>query len=140
MRARQSDRSMLAAIAGVMVAVMNNLVEPSFGSVVSYKSLAIIVLGGLGNMNDSTLARMEMRTALEGGWAPCPAPRRYPRTTAERDHLPSPPFTGFADCRIRSLRSVGRLAIQVGLHWSPSSKLLMIASPNCRTLSSGSET
>ena len=61
--------SMLAAIAGVMVAVMNNLVEPSFGSVVSYKSLAIIVLGGLGNMNGALLASLCLGLAESFGTA-----------------------------------------------------------------------
>jgi len=42
--------SALAAVAGVMVALLNNLVEPTMGSVASYKALAIIVLGGLGNV------------------------------------------------------------------------------------------
>jgi branched-chain amino acid transport system permease protein len=42
--------SVLAAAAGSLVAILNNLVEPTMGSVPSYKSLAIIVLGGLGNV------------------------------------------------------------------------------------------
>ncbi len=41
--------SMLAAFAGVWVALLNNLVEPTMGSVPAYKALAIIVLGGLGS-------------------------------------------------------------------------------------------
>ena len=35
--------SALAALAGVMVALLNNLVEPTMGAVPAYKALAIIV-------------------------------------------------------------------------------------------------
>lgn len=50
--------SALAAIAGVMVALLNNLVEPTMGSVPSYKALAIIVLGGLGNVRGTLVASL----------------------------------------------------------------------------------
>ncbi len=50
--------SALAASAGVLVALLNNLVEPSMGSVPSYKSLAIIVLGGLGSVRGTLIASM----------------------------------------------------------------------------------
>ncbi|MCP4071662.1 MAG: branched-chain amino acid ABC transporter permease [Hyphomicrobiales bacterium] len=50
--------SALAAIAGVLVALLNNFVEPTMGSVASYKALAIIVLGGLGNIRGTLLASM----------------------------------------------------------------------------------
>ena len=50
--------SALAAIAGVLVALLNNLVEPTMGAVASYKALAIIVLGGLGNIRGTLLASM----------------------------------------------------------------------------------
>jgi len=50
--------SALAAIAGVLVALLNNLVEPTMGSVPSYKALAIIVLGGLGSIRGTLLASM----------------------------------------------------------------------------------
>lgn len=50
--------SALAAAAGVMVALLNNLVEPTMGSVPSYKALAIIVLGGLGSIPGTLLASM----------------------------------------------------------------------------------
>lgn len=56
--------SALAAIAGVMVALLNNLVEPTMGSVPSYKALAIIVLGGLGNVR-GTLAASLLLGVLE---------------------------------------------------------------------------
>ena len=48
--------SALAAAAGVMVALLNNLVEPTMGSVPSYKALAIIVLGGLGSVRGTLVA------------------------------------------------------------------------------------
>lgn len=47
-----------AAAAGVMVGVLNNLVEPSMGAVPSYKALAIIVLGGLGSMGGTLVAAL----------------------------------------------------------------------------------
>lgn len=50
--------SALAAIAGVMVALLNNLVEPTMGSVPSYKALAIIVLGGLGDVRGTLVAAL----------------------------------------------------------------------------------
>jgi len=50
--------SALAGIAGVMVALLNNLVEPTMGSVPSYKALAIIVLGGLGNVRGTLVASL----------------------------------------------------------------------------------
>lgn len=50
--------SALAAIAGVMVVLMSNIVEPTTGAVPSYKSLAIIVLGGLGNVTGTLIASL----------------------------------------------------------------------------------
>ena len=50
--------SALVAAAGVLVAMLNNLVEPSMGSVASYKALAIIVLGGLGSIRGTLVAAM----------------------------------------------------------------------------------
>ncbi len=50
--------SALAAVAGVMVALLNNLVEPTMGSVPSYKALAIIVLGGLGDVRGTLVAAL----------------------------------------------------------------------------------
>lgn len=52
--------SALAAIAGVLVALLNNLVEPTMGSVPSYKALAIIVLGGLGSIRGTLIASLAM--------------------------------------------------------------------------------
>ena len=45
-----------AAIAGVMVGVLYNSITPALGEVPSYKMLAIIVLGGLGNPLGTVLA------------------------------------------------------------------------------------
>lgn len=50
--------SALAAFAGVWVAILNNLVEPTMGSVPAYKALAIIVLGGLGSVPGTLLAAL----------------------------------------------------------------------------------
>jgi branched-chain amino acid transport system permease protein len=50
--------SVLAAIAGGLVAMLNNLVDPSIGYVVSYKALAIIVLGGLGSVRGTLIASL----------------------------------------------------------------------------------
>ncbi len=50
--------SALAAVAGGLVAMLNNLVDPSIGFVVSYKALAIIVLGGLGSVRGTLIASL----------------------------------------------------------------------------------
>jgi branched-chain amino acid transport system permease protein len=50
--------SALAGAAGVLVALLNNLVEPTMGSVASYKALAIIVLGGLGDVTGTLIAAL----------------------------------------------------------------------------------
>jgi branched-chain amino acid transport system permease protein len=50
--------SALAAIAGGQVALLNNLVDPAIGFVVSYKALAIIVLGGLGSVRGTLVASL----------------------------------------------------------------------------------
>ncbi|MCP5368773.1 MAG: branched-chain amino acid ABC transporter permease [Hyphomicrobiales bacterium] len=52
--------SALAAAAGVLVALLNNLVEPTMGSVPSYKALAIIVLGGLGDVRGTLIAALAL--------------------------------------------------------------------------------
>src|SRR3546814_15137287 len=52
--------SALAGIAGVMVSILNNLVEPTMGGVASYKALAIIVLGGLGNVRGTLAAALTL--------------------------------------------------------------------------------
>ncbi len=50
--------SALAGFAGVWVALLNNLVEPTMGSVPYYKALAIIVLGGLGSVPGTLMAAL----------------------------------------------------------------------------------
>lgn len=50
--------SALAVVAGGLVALLNNLVDPGIGAVVSYKALAIIVLGGLGSVRGTLIASL----------------------------------------------------------------------------------
>lgn len=52
--------SALAAFAGVWVGILNNLVEPTMGSVPAYKALAIIVLGGLGSVPGTLIASLAL--------------------------------------------------------------------------------
>ncbi len=52
--------SALAAVAGILIALLNNFVEPTLGSVPSYKMLAIIVLGGLGNVRGTLVAALAL--------------------------------------------------------------------------------
>jgi branched-chain amino acid transport system permease protein len=66
--------SALAAIAGGLVALLNNLVDPAIGFVVSYKALAIIVLGGLGSVRGTLIASLVLGlveaygTIFVGAW------------------------------------------------------------------------
>ena len=48
--------SALAAVGGIFVSILSNLVEPTMGGVAAYKGLAIIVLGGLGNVAGTLVA------------------------------------------------------------------------------------
>jgi branched-chain amino acid transport system permease protein len=50
--------SALAGIAGGLVGLLNNYVEPTMGGLVSYKALAIIVLGGLGSVRGTLIASL----------------------------------------------------------------------------------
>lgn len=50
--------SALAALGGALIALLNNFVEPTMGFVVSYKTLAIIVLGGLGSLRGTLVASL----------------------------------------------------------------------------------
>jgi len=52
--------SALAAVAGIFVSILSNLVEPTMGGVPSYKALAIIVLGGLGNIRGTLIAALAL--------------------------------------------------------------------------------
>jgi branched-chain amino acid transport system permease protein len=66
--------SALAAVAGGLVALLDNLVDPSIGFVVSYKALAIIVLGGLGSVRGTLVASLVLGlveaygTVFIGAW------------------------------------------------------------------------
>ena len=59
--------SLLAGVAGVLVGLLNNLVEPGMGGVISYKGLAIIVLGGLGNVPGTLVASLLLGVAESYG-------------------------------------------------------------------------
>ena len=48
----------LAAVAGIFISLLSNLVEPTMGGVPAYKALAIIVLGGLGNIKGTLIASL----------------------------------------------------------------------------------
>ena len=50
--------SALAAVAGIFISLLSNLVEPTMGAVPAYKALAIIVLGGLGNVKGTLVAAL----------------------------------------------------------------------------------
>jgi branched-chain amino acid transport system permease protein len=50
--------SALAALGGALIGLLNNFVEPTMGFVVSYKALAIIVLGGLGSLRGTLIASL----------------------------------------------------------------------------------
>jgi branched-chain amino acid transport system permease protein len=52
--------SALAALAGACIALLNNFVEPTMGFVVSYKALAVIVVGGLGNLQGTLIASLAL--------------------------------------------------------------------------------
>jgi len=52
--------SALAALGGALIALLNNFVEPTMGFVVSYKALAIIVLGGLGSLQGTLVASLAL--------------------------------------------------------------------------------
>jgi branched-chain amino acid transport system permease protein len=52
--------SALAALAGALIGLLNNFVEPTMGFVVSYKALAVIVLGGLGSLQGTLIASLAL--------------------------------------------------------------------------------
>jgi len=64
----------LAAVAGGLVALMNNLVDPATVTVVTYKAIAIIVLGGLGSVRGTLVASLVLGvveaygTVFAGAW------------------------------------------------------------------------
>jgi len=50
--------SFMAGAAGVLIGVYDNQVWPTMGSIPAYKALAIVVLGGLGNIPGTVLASL----------------------------------------------------------------------------------
>jgi branched-chain amino acid transport system permease protein len=52
--------SALAGLAGALIGVLSNFVEPTMGFVVSYKALAIIVVGGLGSLRGTLIASLAL--------------------------------------------------------------------------------
>jgi branched-chain amino acid transport system permease protein len=66
--------SALAAVAGGLVALLDNFVDPRTGVVISYKGLAIIVLGGLGSVRGTLIAALVLGivesygTIFVGSW------------------------------------------------------------------------
>ena len=48
--------SALAGVSGLLVGMLNNLVEPGMRGLIAYKGLAIIVLGGLGSVSGTLVA------------------------------------------------------------------------------------
>ena len=83
--------SALAAFAGVMVSVLNNLVEPTMGSVPSYKALAIIVLGGFGSVRGTLAAALVLGVV---GVLRHDLRRTLPRPQCDRLRLPDPGADG----------------------------------------------
>ena len=69
--------SAVAAIAGVLVGIYYNQVYPSMGAVPAYKTLALIVVGGLGSVPGAVLAAILLGVAetLLIGYAGIPLPR-----------------------------------------------------------------
>lgn len=50
----------LAAVGGIFISLLSNMVEPTMGDVPAYKALAIIVLGGLGNVKGTLAASLAL--------------------------------------------------------------------------------
>lgn len=69
--------SSIAALAGILVGIYYNQVYPTMGAVPAYKTLAIIVVGGLGNIQGSLMASflVGMAETLLIGFANIPLPR-----------------------------------------------------------------
>jgi branched-chain amino acid transport system permease protein len=59
--------SALAGLAGGLVGLLDNFVDPATGVVVSYKALAIIVLGGLGSVRGTLVAALVLGVAESYG-------------------------------------------------------------------------
>lgn len=69
--------SAIAAVAGILVGIYYNQVYPTMGSVPAYKSLALIVVGGLGSVPGAVIAALLLGVAetLLIGYANIPLPR-----------------------------------------------------------------
>jgi branched-chain amino acid transport system permease protein len=69
--------SAIAAVAGVVVGIYYNQVYPTMGAVPAYKSLALIVVGGLGSVPGAVIASLLLGVAetLLIGYADIPLPR-----------------------------------------------------------------
>jgi branched-chain amino acid transport system permease protein len=69
--------SAIAAIAGILVGIYYNQVYPTMGTVPAYKTLALIVVGGLGSVQGAVIASLLLGTAetLLIGYANIPLPR-----------------------------------------------------------------
>lgn len=69
--------SSVAAIAGILVGIYYNQVYPSMGAVPAYKTLALIVVGGLGSVPGAVLAAilLGIGETLLIGYAGIPLPR-----------------------------------------------------------------
>jgi branched-chain amino acid transport system permease protein len=69
--------SSIAAIAGILVGIYYNQVYPTMGTVPAYKTLALIVVGGLGSVPGAVIASLLLGVAetLLIGYANIPLPR-----------------------------------------------------------------
>ncbi|MCX8021833.1 MAG: branched-chain amino acid ABC transporter permease [Syntrophorhabdaceae bacterium] len=69
--------SAVAAIAGILVGIYYNQVYPTMGAVPAYKTLALIVVGGLGSVSGGVIASMILGVAetMLIGYANIPFPR-----------------------------------------------------------------
>ena len=69
--------SSIAAIAGILVGIYYNQVYPTMGAVPAYKTLALIVVGGLGSVPGAVVASLllGMAETLLIGYANIPLPR-----------------------------------------------------------------
>jgi branched-chain amino acid transport system permease protein len=69
--------SSIAAVAGILVGIYYNQVYPTMGTVPAYKTLALIVVGGLGSVPGAVIASLllGMAETLLIGYANIPLPR-----------------------------------------------------------------
>jgi branched-chain amino acid transport system permease protein len=69
--------SAIAAVAGILVGIYYNQVYPTMGTVPAYKTLALIVVGGLGSVPGAVIASLllGMAETLLIGYANIPLPR-----------------------------------------------------------------